>query len=195
MRVSVPLIIFLCLAFVGCKESHHNLSVSSSPFDQRYFDSQELQQTRLEQFAERHSNPSEMDKINYLLNSVKRSKLVFIRNGVEHNSSNAVRWLKRKLYHKRMRANPITSAQDFIERIATKSNTTGLPYQVMWSDGYVMNSEDILKFELNSLEYYLTEKALQVASVEEPIAVNTTSENALGSVGSISATIPSVSVS
>jgi hypothetical protein len=74
----------------------------------------------------------EQKKIDYLIGEVKRSTATFLRNGAEHKAPQAAAHLARKLRYAGKR---VQSARDFIGGIATKSETSGKPYEIRWPDG------------------------------------------------------------
>jgi hypothetical protein len=78
------------------------------------------------------AQPSEQDKIAYLLEAVGSSNLVFIRNGLEYSGADARKHLQRKLDYLRSR---IHTVDDFINFVASKSSVTGIPYYVKFADG------------------------------------------------------------
>lgn len=66
--------------------------------------------------------------INALISKIEAQKdLRFIRNGKEYSPSNAAEFLRRKWKEKCTQAE---SVEQFIDICATKSNTSGQPYQV-----------------------------------------------------------------
>jgi len=70
-----------------------------------------------------------MDKeVDYLINAITQSQAVFIRNGTEHSSSEAADHLRMK--YKRGKKY-LSSAEDFIEKVATKSSITKKPYWII----------------------------------------------------------------
>ncbi|HEO64588.1 MAG TPA: hypothetical protein ENI73_01840 [Spirochaetes bacterium] len=68
---------------------------------------------------------TEKDKIQTLLNRIEESKYIFIRNGKEYSAQKAREHLEMK--YNRMRKK-IKTANDFIDRLATKSSLSGKPY-------------------------------------------------------------------
>jgi len=70
---------------------------------------------------------AENDEIEYLLSFVAGSDCVFIRNGSEHEAKEAADHLEMKYNYVRKR---IKTADDFIEKIATKSSITRRKYKV-----------------------------------------------------------------
>ena len=72
--------------------------------------------------------PEEQTRIDALLDAVGRqSDLVFIRNGSEHTAEEAVSHLKRKL---RSAGSRISTAEEFIDHLATSSSFSDKPYMV-----------------------------------------------------------------
>jgi len=74
----------------------------------------------------------EQKKIEYLIGQVKGSSATFLRNGGEHTASRAASHLERKLRYAGKR---VQTARDFIVGIASKSQTSGKPYEIRWPDG------------------------------------------------------------
>lgn len=92
----------------------------------------------------------EQSRIDRLIRYVESQKsIVFIRNGTEYGCDEAARFLRSKM--DTMGAD-VTSARDFIDRIASRSSTTGRPYQVKLSDGHVMPAAEFLSNELKRLD-------------------------------------------
>ncbi len=77
---------------------------------------------------------SETERIESLLKAIEESKLVFLRNGSEHDGPAAAAHLRRKL---RAAGDRVRTAREFIDGIATKSSTSGEPYQLRLADGTV----------------------------------------------------------
>ncbi|NOT55876.1 MAG: DUF5329 family protein [Deltaproteobacteria bacterium] len=93
---------------------------------------------------------AEEQKINALIQIVRSLREEkFIRNGQAYDTDKAVRLISYK-YNKEKPS--LTTAIEFIEKCAAKSNTTGMPYQIKFPDGKVQNSEDFLKAKLGELE-------------------------------------------
>jgi hypothetical protein len=71
---------------------------------------------------------SEQAKIESLLTSIESlSDATFVRNGSEYNAKNAAKFLRGKWDANK---NDIKTARDFIDKVATKSSTTGKPYMI-----------------------------------------------------------------
>jgi len=69
----------------------------------------------------------ENKEIDFLLSFVEASECTFIRNGKEYESKEARKHLEKKYNYAKSR---IKSAEDFINRIATKSSMSKKPYHV-----------------------------------------------------------------
>lgn len=67
------------------------------------------------------------DEISYLINSVGKNGCVFIRNGERFSGKEAREHLRSK---RKRNAYLIHSAEDFIEKIASRSSTSGQPYLI-----------------------------------------------------------------
>ena len=63
--------------------------------------------------------------------------VVFIRNGSEHTATEAAAHLQRKL---RAAHGRITTPEQFIDVLGTRSSLSGRPYQVRFADGHVVDS-------------------------------------------------------
>jgi hypothetical protein len=95
-------------------------------------------------------SPLEQARIDKLIRHVEVQKgMKFIRNGTEYSCEEAARFLRGKM--DAMGAE-VTSARDFIERIASKSSMSGKPYHVRFSDGRLITSAQFLGDELKRLE-------------------------------------------
>jgi hypothetical protein len=74
---------------------------------------------------------------------------VFIRNGSEHSPGEAAEHLQMK---REKAGSRITTAIDFIEKVATKSSMSGKPYQIRFANGKTFSCETVIKVELKKLE-------------------------------------------
>jgi len=92
---------------------------------------------------------SEKEKITYLLDELEKSKLTFIRNGDEYSSKEAREHMQKKLNYA---GNRITTADQFITYIATKSSLSGKFYYVKYPDGKKIESAIWLREILAKLE-------------------------------------------
>ena len=87
-------------------------------------------------------------EINHLIEFVKKSEVVFIRNGKEYPVEDAVKLINNKYGSNKKK---IKTAEDFIEKSATKSEHSGLPYQIKFKDATTKESgkwllEELIKF-------------------------------------------------
>jgi hypothetical protein len=99
-----------------------------------------------------HAAPSaaEMARIERLLTMIgSRRDMRLVRNGTEHDSDTAVSFLRGKLKNY---GSDIKTAEDFIERLASRSSTTGQLYWVKLPDGREMPAGDFLRIELARLD-------------------------------------------
>jgi hypothetical protein len=72
----------------------------------------------------------------------------FMRNGEEHSSVDAAEHMQAKYKHFRRE---IVTADDFIERCASRSEVTGEPYMVKLADGGTREANALLKQELRAM--------------------------------------------
>ena len=79
-------------------------------------------------FPVQFSVAAEDKEVAFLLSYIAESDCIFIRNGDEHQAKAASAHLEMKYNHVR---NRIQSAEDFIDKIATKSSFSGSPYEVL----------------------------------------------------------------
>lgn len=82
--------------------------------------------------AESHRSPETNAEIEYLLARVTDSGYVFIRNGDEHDGAEAASHMRRKFDHF---DDEIETAEEFIEKSATRSLLTRKAYEVRFPDG------------------------------------------------------------
>ncbi|WP_260397317.1 DUF5329 domain-containing protein [Variovorax sp. KBW07] len=76
------------------------------------------------------------------------SAMVFLRNGNEYTSADAAKHMQAKYdYFKK----ELVTAEDFIERCASRSEMTGQAYRVKLSDGTVKDANAFLNSELRVL--------------------------------------------
>jgi hypothetical protein len=93
---------------------------------------------------------SEAAKIQALIGSIEHlNGAVFIRNGTEHDASEAAAHLRRKLDYA---GSKVKTAQQFIDRLATGSSMTGKPYKIRFADGRTVESAVFLREQLRKLE-------------------------------------------
>ena len=98
---------------------------------------------------ERVPADSEQGTIEALIASVARlSDATFLRNGKSYSASGAARFLREKW---RSREAEVRSAEDFIDRVASFSSTTGEPYLIRFANGQEVPSGEYLRAELAKL--------------------------------------------
>jgi hypothetical protein len=95
------------------------------------------------------SKLTEKEKITYLLDELEKSKLIFIRNGDEYSAKDAREHMLKKLDYA---GNRITTADQFITYIATKSSLSGKSYFVKYPDGKQVESAIYLRNLLLKIE-------------------------------------------
>lgn len=92
---------------------------------------------------------AEREKIVALIASVEKlPDAVFVRNGKSYGAATAAKFLRGKWED---RASQIRSAEDFIEKVATRSSTTGKPYLVRYKDGREVATAAFLRAELRRI--------------------------------------------
>ena len=93
---------------------------------------------------------SEHRKIEALIQHVEAlTEAVFIRNNQAYPAQTAAQFLRGKW---RATLEDITTAQEFITKIASVSSTTGQPYRIRFPDGHEVLSGDSLRTVLQQLE-------------------------------------------
>lgn len=95
-------------------------------------------------------SPAEMARIERLLAMIGgRRDIRLVRNGSDYDPDTAVRFLRGKLG---AMGGEVRTAEDFIDRIASRSSTTGQLYWVRLSDGRDIPAGDFLHVELKRLD-------------------------------------------
>jgi Family of unknown function (DUF5329) len=92
-------------------------------------------------------------EINYLLGFVVSSGCQFYRNGSWYDSKKAQAHLRDK-YQMLAAADQINTAEDFIEKAATKSSLSGRPYEVRCGGGETVTSNQWLRDALARYRTY-----------------------------------------
>jgi hypothetical protein len=92
---------------------------------------------------------SERIRIEELIAAVERADVVFVRNDTEHDAAAAADHLRRKWKHAGDRE---LTAEEFIDKIASASSTTGRPYAIRESDGTVVAARTWLRQRLAAQE-------------------------------------------
>jgi len=86
---------------------------------------------------------SEADKIERLIKHIEGlSAASFIRNGSDYDSRTAARFLRGKWQREEKK---ITTVTDFIDKVGTKSSTSGKPYLIRFKDGREIPCADYLR--------------------------------------------------
>jgi hypothetical protein len=92
--------------------------------------------------------PGALGEINYLLGYIDGSGCEFYRNGTWHDSQAAQSHIRDK-YSYLVSNNQIDSAEQFIDRAASKSSLTGQPYLVKCQGGASTTTKQWLKDALD----------------------------------------------
>ena len=99
--------------------------------------------------AEPAKQLSEQERSAALLDAVGRSGARFVREGREYSAAAGRRHLERKLRHAGDR---VSTAEQFIEGIASRSSTTGRPYIVKFPSGNQMETGPWLRQRLAEID-------------------------------------------
>ncbi len=92
----------------------------------------------------------EKSRIDKLIRYVEAQKgMKFVRNGTEYECTDAAKFLRGKL---ESMGKEITTAREFVERIASRSSMSGQPYHVKFADGRTMLASQFLGDELKRME-------------------------------------------
>ena len=93
---------------------------------------------------------TENQKIEALIKHVGDLKdAQFVRNGSPYEPATAVRFLRGKWDANK---SEVKSASDFIDKVASKSGTSGKPYLIRFKDGKEIKSSEFLLAELKKIE-------------------------------------------
>ncbi|WP_431108209.1 DUF5329 family protein [Variovorax paradoxus] len=99
--------------------------------------------------AQAAPSASEQKLIDTLIQRVSQMKTVtFMRNGKEHDADDAAKHMQAKFDHFK---DEIATAEDFIDRCASRSEMTGKAYQVKMPNGSLKDANEFLKAELRTL--------------------------------------------
>ena len=94
--------------------------------------------------------PAEQALIDRLIDGmVNQQDAKFLRNGTAYSGADAARFLRGKLDSMGAK---VSTADQFIEQIATRSSSTGVPYTIRFVDGRQMPAGQFLKQELLRLD-------------------------------------------
>ena len=95
-------------------------------------------------------NANELARVERLLVMIaSRREMRLVRNGKDHDPDTAVAFLRGKL---KAMGDDLSTAEDFIDRIATRSSTTGQLYRVRLPDGREIGAGEYLRIELIRLD-------------------------------------------
>jgi len=99
--------------------------------------------------AQATPSAAEEQMIDTLIQRVsKMNAMVFLRNGNEYTAADAAKHMQAKYdYFKK----DLATAEDFIDRCASRSEVTGQPYKVKLTDGAVRDANEFLNSELRAL--------------------------------------------
>ncbi len=78
-------------------------------------------------------------EIKFIMDHVKNSSFIFIRNGKEHSAEDAYKHMMKKYKYFK---DKINSAEKFIELTLTKSTMTGEKYKIKLSESKIILSQD-----------------------------------------------------
>ncbi|BEP47314.1 YfeK family protein [Variovorax sp. V116] len=99
--------------------------------------------------AQATPSASEQKLIDTLILRVsKMTTMTFMRNGDEHNAADAAKHMQAKFDHFK---DEITTAEDFIDRCASRSEMTGKPYKIKMPNGSMRDANEFLNAELRTL--------------------------------------------
>ena len=93
---------------------------------------------------------TERARIERLIQFVEsKHDIQFIRNGTSYSCQDAAKFMRGKF---EMMGEHVTTAQQFIDQIASKSSTTGQPYFIRFADGMTMPAAAFLGDELKRMD-------------------------------------------
>ena len=93
---------------------------------------------------------AEQARIDRLIDFVEtRKKMIFARNGKDYSCEDAAKFMRGKM---KMMGEHVTTAQQFIDQIASKSSTTGQAYLVRYDDGKTVPVARFLGDELARMD-------------------------------------------
>ena len=114
--------------------------------------------------AEQMLVPAERGAIDSLLQQVEQSDAVFIRNGKDHDGTEAARHMQRKFQHY-LDKGKVHSAEDFVRLAGTGSLISGRPYRMRLTDGREIETATWLN---DALAAYRAEQNRQRAAQASP---------------------------
>lgn len=87
--------------------------------------------------------PAEQRRIDALLDALASDRHSrFVRAGVDYSGADAARFLRAKM---QAQGGSVRTAEDFVERIASRSSTTGRPYRVCRAGGGCVDAAQHLR--------------------------------------------------
>ena len=93
---------------------------------------------------------AEREKIDAFLNRLSaKTDLTFVRNGTNYKVDKAVAHLKTKL---KRAGNRISTCQEFIDHLASKSSISGKPYLIIKADGATVEAREYFSELLKQIE-------------------------------------------
>ena len=93
---------------------------------------------------------TEQQKIDHLISFIRNlNGSAFIRNGQEHTAQAAADHLQMK---REKAGSHIKTAQDFIDKVASKSTISGELYMIKFANGKMFPSQMVLSNELKKVE-------------------------------------------
>jgi hypothetical protein len=99
--------------------------------------------------AQAAPSASEQKLIDTLILRVSQMKtMTFMRNGKAHDADDAAKHMRAKFDHFK---DEIATAEDFIDRCASRSEMTGKAYQVKMPNGAMRDAKEFLNAELRTL--------------------------------------------
>ena len=94
--------------------------------------------------------PAEQVLIDRLIDGLANQQdAKFLRNGTAYSGADAARFLRGKLDSLGLK---VSTADQFIEQMATRSSSTGVPHTIRFADGRQMPAGQFLKQELLRLD-------------------------------------------
>ena len=93
------------------------------------------------------TEPQKIESLIAHIESLKDAK--FVRNGVAYDAPTAGQFLRGKW---KTQESEVKTAKDFIDKVATKSSTTGQPYLIRLPDGKELPSAEYLTKELSRID-------------------------------------------
>ena len=94
--------------------------------------------------------PAEKRRVERLIQYVEtRTDVAFVRNGTAYTSRDAADFLRKKMDYMGDR---VSTAQQFVDQIASRSSTSGEPYMIRHPDGRMEHSAKFLGDELKRMD-------------------------------------------